>query len=220
MDTVRYLFRHGINDFFDIATENARKILPRHLEPLERRHGASVLSVAAFDFWESPIGPYREVVTSIIVAPLVGPGQRLPKAALYPYQVAVTTRAAREHAIERWRLPHWMQDVEIDFAEKTGSISLAVGVQGREVLAMTVTEHDTHAPVEDLYQVFVEDEGLSDVVMTGRMSEHEAEKGSLVLHEHPFHEALWRDDVEGRAFREQWIRDGVETFHPVRSARI
>jgi hypothetical protein len=219
MDTVRYLFRHGINAFFDIPTENARKILPRHLEPLERRHGSSVLSVAAFDFWESPIGAYREVVTSLIVAPLVLPGQPLPKAALYPYQVAVTTRQAREHAIERWRLPHWMQDVEIDFAEQAGSISLAVGVDGHEVLSMVVTEHDGRAPVEDLYQVFVQDECMSDVVMTGRMSEHEAEKGSLVLRKHPFHDALWRDDVEGVAFREQWIRDGVETFYPVRPAR-
>jgi hypothetical protein len=41
----------------------------------------------------------------IVSPPLVKPGES-PKSAFYPYQVATTTRGARDHAIERWHLPH------------------------------------------------------------------------------------------------------------------
>ena len=33
---------------------------------------------------------------SVIVSPLVKPGERLPKSAFYPYLVGTTTKAARE----------------------------------------------------------------------------------------------------------------------------
>ena len=73
--------------------------------------------MTAFDFTESTVGSYGEVVMSMIVAPLVKPGERLPKSAFYPYLVGTTTKAARDHAIERWHLPHWMEDVEMSWAE-------------------------------------------------------------------------------------------------------
>src|SRR5262245_65777883 len=83
---------------------------------MELHHGTSIFSMTAFDFTQSMVGPYGEVVMSVIVAPLVKPGERLPKSAFYPYLVATTTKAARDHAIERWHLPHWMEDVAIKSA--------------------------------------------------------------------------------------------------------
>jgi len=214
LNTVSYFFSDGINAFFDLPTEHARRLLPRHLEPLERQHGTSILSVAGFDFFDSPIGPYREAVLSIVVAPLVAPSSPVPKAALYPYLVTTTTRSSREHAIERWRLPHWMEDTQIDFVREPGRIMLRVGLDDVEVLRLTVTEHD-FAAASDLYQVFVRDEMMSDVVMSGKFSEHEAEKGSLTLREHRFYGELAVSEVEPLPFREQWIRAGTETFHPL-----
>ena len=116
----RYGYRNAISGFFEFPTENARRILPRHLEPVELHHGTSIFSMTAFDFNESMVGEYGEVVMSVIVSPLVKPGERLPKSAFYPYLVATTTKAAREHAIERWHLPHWMADVEIEFVPAPG----------------------------------------------------------------------------------------------------
>ena len=214
MSTVSYYFTDGINAFFDFPTDNARQILPRHLEPLERHHGTSILSVAAFDFHESPIGPYGEAVLSILVAPHVTRDKPLPKAALYPYLVTTTSRASRDHAIERWRLPHWMDDSEIAFDREAERIRLRVSVSNTEVLRMTVTEH-AFGPVSDLYQVFVQDGYMSDVVMSGDFSEHEEERGSIVFTQHAFHGDLRISEVEPLAFREQWIRRGTETFHPL-----
>ena len=112
-ELTRYGYEHAISGFFEFPTENARRILPSHLEPVELHHGTSIFSMTAFDFTESMVGPYGEVVMSVIVSPLVKPGERLPKSAFYPYLVGTTTKAARDHAIERWHLPHWMEDVEM-----------------------------------------------------------------------------------------------------------
>ena len=88
----RYGYTHAISGFFEFPTENARRILPSHLEPVELHHGTSIFSMTAFDFTESMVGAYGEVVMSVIVAPLVKPGERLPKSAFYPYLVATTTQ--------------------------------------------------------------------------------------------------------------------------------
>ena len=97
----RYGYEHAISGFFEFPTANARRILPAHLEPVELHHGTSIFSLTAFDFNESMVGSYGEVVMSVIVAPLVKPGERLPKSAFYPYLVGTTTKAARDHAIAR-----------------------------------------------------------------------------------------------------------------------
>ena len=94
----RYGYRDAISGFFEFPTDNARRILPPHLEPVELHHGTSIFSLTAFDFTESMVGPYGEVVMAVIVSPLVKPGERLPKSAFYPYRVATTTRAGMSHA--------------------------------------------------------------------------------------------------------------------------
>ena len=68
---------------------------------MEPHHGTSILAITVFDFDESEVGEYGEVVYAVIVPPLVRDG-RLPKSAFFPWQVATTTAAARAHAIERW----------------------------------------------------------------------------------------------------------------------
>ena len=83
-ELTRYGYEHAISGFFEFPTENARRILPSHLEPVELHHGTSIFSMTAFDFTESLVGAYGEVVMSVIVSPLVKPGERLPKSAFYP----------------------------------------------------------------------------------------------------------------------------------------
>ena len=80
----RYGYRDAISGFFEFPTENARRILPRHLEPVELHHGTSIFAMTVFDFTESMVGPYGEAVMAVIVAPLVKPGERLPEVGLLP----------------------------------------------------------------------------------------------------------------------------------------
>jgi hypothetical protein len=213
----RYGYKNAISGFFEFPTENARRILPRHLEPAELHHGTSIFSMTAFDFTESMVGPYGEVVMSVIISPLVKPGERLPKSAFYPYLVATTTKAARDHAIERWHLPHWMADIEMDFVPAPDRLTARVRAEGAPVADLVVTQHEW-APVSHLYQSFMRDNDttwLAHITMQGQQSEHEDEKGSLKLYDHPFNQALDISEVYETPFRELWMRSGVQSFEPL-----
>jgi hypothetical protein len=217
-ELTRYRFREAMSGFFEFPTENARRILPPNLEPVELHHGSSIFSMTVFDFTESMVGAYGEVVMAVIVAPLVKPGHPFPKSAFYPYQVATTTRAAREHAIQRWHLPHWMEDVEIEFDRgQKGRITAHVKADGAPVADMTIHEY-AWSPVSHLYQSFMKDGEaayFAQVTMEGQHSEHEDEKGSIRLHDHPFNKVLSIPDIYETPFREQWMRDGLQTFQPL-----
>ena len=213
----RYGYRNAISGFFEFPTENARRILPRHLEPAELHHGTSIFSMTVFDFDESMVGEYGEAVMSVIVSPLVKPGERLPKSAFYPYLVATTTKAAREHAIARWHLPHWMADVEIDFVPGPGVMTARVRADGQPAAEMTISEHQW-SPVSHLYQSFMKDgDGayLANIVMEGQQSEHEEETGRIQLFDHAFNKDLTISEVYEIPFRELWMREGRQTFDPL-----
>jgi len=213
----RYGYSNAVSGFFEFPTENARRILPRHLEPAELHHGTSIFSMTVFDFTESEVGSYGEVVMSVIVAPLVKPGEKLPKSAFYPYLVATTTQASRDHAIERWHLPHWMEDVGIDFGESDGKRDARVTAGGSPVAELTITEH-SWTPVSHLYQSFMSDDDhswLANITMEGQESEHEEETGRIKLYEHPFNKDLDVSEVYEIPFREIWMKQGVQTFQPL-----
>lgn len=218
MEYTRYGFRNCVGAFFEMPTSDARGLLPSHLQPMEMQHTRSVLSVMAFQFTESMVGAYDELVMAIIVPPLVEPGKPLPKAAFFPFMVATSTEAARLHAIERWRLPHLMKDVVMDFAETDDTMEVQVrDADGEQILDLTVTRHEHH-PVKNMYNMFtVGDDGRfkANIYMEGPHSEHEEEAGGLTLYEHEMTRGLTIDDISEYPFREQWYGTGVQTFEPL-----
>lgn len=216
MVLTRYGFENCVGAFFQMSTADARAILPAHLEPMEIQHTRSVLAVLAFQFTESEVGAYDELVMAIITPPRVDPGKPLPKAAFYPFMVATSTTAAREHAIERWHLPHYMEDLEFDFQEDDGGMRVEVSESGDPIVELTVTRHE-FAPTVNAYHAFTmdEDEGRPykvNIFMDAPHSEHEFERGEMILHEHPMTAALTLPEVETIPFREEWYRAGVQTF--------
>ena len=73
------------------------------------------------------------------------------------------------------------------------------------------------ASVSHLHQSFMKDgeaNYLAQITMEGQHSEHENEKGSVKLYDHPFNKVLSIADVYDVPFREQWMRDGLQTFSP------
>ena len=214
---VQYHFRDAIGGFFEFPTENARAILPPELQPIELHHGSSVLSVMAFDFHDSPVGDYGELILSILVAPRIEPGQPWPRAAFYPFRLGTTTRESREQAIERWHLPHYMQDISIAWERGDGHITIHATDRGQPIVDMTITEHEWSS-VEHRYQAFMnDDEGAysSNIVMAGRFSENEEERGGITIHSHGMAELLDQWDVTTTPFREIWMRSGTQTFYPL-----
>jgi hypothetical protein len=214
---VQYHFRTAVGGFFEIPTANAVKILPAHLQPVEPHHGQSVLSVMAFDFHESMVGAYGELIMSVHVAPRIAPGDKLPRAAFYPYLLGTTTKASREHAIARWHLPHFMQDIELSFDRGPHDIRIAAAQGGKPILDMHLTDYEWEN-VTHRYQCLMHDAAgsyMSTIMMEAPFSESEEEKGSVVVHDHPFNAALDRGGINTTPFREMWMKDGLQTFHPL-----
>jgi hypothetical protein len=214
---VQYHYRDAIGGFFEFPTENARALLPQDLQPIEPHHGSSVLSVMAFDFHDSPVGSYGELILSILTAPRVEPGQPWPRSAFFPFRLATTTRESREHAIERWHLPHYMKDIDLRWDRGDGHVTIHATERGQPIVDMTVTEFEW-SRVEHRYQAFMHDEEgfySSTIVMAGQFSENEEEKGGIVIHTQAMTELLEDWELTTTPFRELWMKNGVQTFHPL-----
>jgi hypothetical protein len=218
MNLTRYGFDCCVGGFFEISTKDARRILPDHLQPVEIQHERSVMAALAFRFSESEVGEYDELVLAVITPPLVESGRALPKAAFFPFMVATSTDASREHAIERWKLPHHPEALDFSFQESDGAMTVVVSDQGEPVVELTVTEHD-FAPVTNPYHCFTSGESVGsegnfkvNIFMDAPHSEHEEEEGELILHPHPMTSMLTLEEVSSFPFREEWYRAGVQTF--------
>jgi hypothetical protein len=214
---VQYHYRDAIGGFFEFPTDNARALLPQDLQPIEPHHGSSVLSVMAFDFHDSPVGSYGELILSIMTAPRVEPGQPWPRSAFFPFRLATTTRESREHAIERWHLPHYMKDIDLRWDRGDGHVTIHATERGQPIVDMTVTEFEW-SRVEHRYQAFMHDEEgfySSTIVMAGKFSENEEEKGGIVIHTQAMTELLEDWELTTTPFRELWMKNGVQTFHPL-----
>jgi len=219
MEYTYYAYRVCVGAYFEMPTADARNLLPPHLEPLEVQHERSILAVTAFHFTESLVGEYYEVVLAVVVPPIVQPGKPLPKAAFFPFMVGTSTEASREHAIERWRLPHYMKDLDIGFTEDGGELTVTVQDEGSPVLEVTVTDHDFETS-RNVYSCFTVDEASRyrvAIFMEAPHAEHEEERGSLTLHEHPMTSGLTIDEVNTYPFREEWYRAGLQTFEQLES---
>ncbi|MDZ7781227.1 MAG: hypothetical protein U5R14_15035 [Gemmatimonadota bacterium] len=214
-----YGFDYCIGGYFEMATSEARKVLPSHLEPLEKQHERSIFAITVFRFTESEVGAYDEVVLAVVVPPMVEPGKPLPKAAMYPFMVGTSTRAAREHAMERWHLPHVMKDLDMDFQESDGTMTVRVRDDATPVLDLVVTEFEFE-PARNQYNVFTidgEERFKVDIYMEAPHSEHEEERGELTLHDHPLLAGLDPLEIERYPFREEWYQKGLQTFEELES---
>ena len=214
MDLTKYGFKNAVGAFFEMPTSDARRILPAHLQPLEVQHQRSILAVTAFQFTESMVGAYDEIVLSVIVPPMVTPNRPLPKAAFYPFTVGVTTESSRRHAIERWHLPHYMSDLQMEFVQTEEELAIKVQDGEAPVLDLTVTDFHPE-PARVLFNAFMmnDDERYRvNIFLDGPHGEHEGESGSLMLYQHTMTEPLTLHEISKVPFREQWFHGGVQTF--------
>lgn len=216
MAFTHYGFRNCAGGFFQMSTANAREILPAHLQPLEAQHTRSVLAVMAFQFNASEVGAYDELVLAIITPPWVAPGEALPKAAFYPFMVATSSDASRRHGTERWHLPHHPRPLDFEFREGGDDIAVRVSEAGVPILGLEVSRYQ-FTPAINAYQAFTVENASGrafkvDLFMRAPHSEHEAETGRLVLHDHELTEQLDLDEIDPIPFREEWYRAGRQTF--------
>lgn len=215
MSVGSYRFNTGVSAFFEMATSDARAVLPEHLEPIEVRHQRSVLSVTAFLFDDSVVGPYTEIMFSVIVPPIVAEWGQHAKAGFYPFVAATSSREARRIKSERFFFPYYRDDIDTQFIETDDRLRIRVFGGGEPIVDMSVTpgawETTTH-----LLQGFMMngDQRLRTTLqISGDYTVHENEGGRMTLFPHAMTGALLREDVSAEPFREHWFKNGTEVFH-------
>jgi hypothetical protein len=241
MTPVLYPFTRAINGCFEVPTSVGQQLIGGALRPVEASYGRSVLAVTLFEFSDSPVGPYQELVFSLFVAPRLGVSARQsgpvagrreplhrpdrdraclrhPHAAVCPIRIASTHDAARRHAIDLWHLPHFMEDIWIDFAESEDRRWMRGTVwSGGEdrILELTVSHSGRWSPTSQLYQSFQRDTSgayMGVLTMEGELSEHEERTGRAEFDRHPFFEGIDLSQIEPEPIREMWMRNGVESY--------
>jgi hypothetical protein len=210
-----YRFHTGVSAFFEMATSDARAVLPSHLEPIEVRHERSVLSVNAFLFDDSVVGPYTEIMFAVIVPPAVASWAEHAKAGLYPFLCATSSDEARRIKAERFHFPYHEQRIDAQFIETTDRLRIRVFGCGSPILDLSVTP-DYWETTTHLLQGFMMNgsERLRTILqISGDYTVHEYERGDMKLFPHPITMDLLRQDVSPYPFREHWFKNGTEVFH-------
>ena len=210
-------FSTGVSALFEMATSDAERILPAHLQPIEVRPQRSILSVTAFHFRESEVGPYAELLLAVVVPPIVGSWERHPKAGFYPFLGATSSEASRQHLRSTLRIPTYAEDIDAQFIERRDRVRVRIQSGGSPVVDVTVTQHEWHPTTHLLQSHMIDgDRRLkADVQISGHYTMHEQERGRLELFPHPMTAALTLDEVAHYPFREHWLKEGFELFHPV-----
>ena len=217
VDDGRYVFSTGVSAFFEMPTSDARRILPEQLQPVEVRHQRSILAVTAFHFKESVVGPYAELMFSVIVPPFPGRWGQHPKAGFYPFLAATSSEESRRHRSEAFRIPHIAEDIDVRFVEAAGALKVSIWSRSGPVIDLTVTQHKWESASHLLHTFMIDGKQRfkANLQISGRYTVHENERGCMTLHHHPMTTALTLEEISPYPFREHWLKEGVELFHPL-----
>jgi hypothetical protein len=214
----RYGFRSALGAFFHADGDALVEVLPANLHPVETHPGLGVVAVTIFDFDESEVGAYRELVVSVVVGPHAPRGARLPDAAFFPIMLATTTEASRAHAAQRWRLPELDRCLAIELdpvdPNRPGPRQARAHDRGELVLALSV-DAQVREPSARRYQCFSAGPDAVhrvEIDIFGPLAEHEDELGELVLGDSELARRLASLIDDPIPFREQCMDSGEQRF--------
>lgn len=210
-------FSTGVSALFEMATADAERILPAHLQPIEVRPQRSILNITAFHFRDSRVGPYAELILSVVVPPLIKGWRRHPKAGFFPFAAATSSRESRALLHETLRIPTHERPIDARFVERAEDVRVQVWSEGDPVVDLTVTQHEWHTSSHLLHSFMMDGTTAlkADVQICGRYTMHEQEAGRLELFPHAITRDLNLPEVSPYPFREHWLKEGYELFHPV-----
>jgi len=211
----KYDFRTGVSAFFEMATSDAEGVLPEYLQPIEVRHQRSVLSVTAFLFDDPEVGPYTELMFSVIVPPQVARWGEHAKAGFFPFLAATSNAPARRQRAERFHFDYLDADIDAQFIETRDRLRVRAWGEGEPIIDFSVTpgawEETSH-----ILQGYTRDGDSrfrTTVQISGTYTVHENEEGTMKVFPHPFTESLLSQEIAPLPFREHWFKDGTEVFH-------
>jgi hypothetical protein len=209
-------FTTGISAFFEMATADAERLLPGHLQPIEIQPQRSILNITVFHFRESDVGPYAELMFTVVVPPVVDQWGKHPKGGFFPFLAATSSEESRHHRSELLRTQYYPGNIDVRFLERPGQVKASVRADDRPVLDLTVTPHVWHSTTHLLHAFMMDGSRRmkADLQISGRYTVHEQERGRMNLHPHPLTEGFGLEEVSRYPFREHWLKEGYELIHP------
>ncbi len=215
MPVGKYCFSTGVSAFFEMATADARGVIPAYLQPIEVRHQRSVLTVTAFLFEDSVVGPYTELMFAVVVPPMVEEWGHHAKAGFFPFLMATSSAEARRLRAERYHFPYSDQDIDAQFIETPERLRVRAWGGGQPIVDFSVTQGAWES-TSHLLQSFAgygKARYRANVQISGQYTVHENERGSMILYPHEFTRAIAPSEVAPYPFREHWLKNGTEVFH-------
>jgi hypothetical protein len=215
MSVGHYAFSTGVSAFFEMATPDAVAVLPSYLQPIEVRHQRSVLAVTAFLFQDTNVGPYTELMFSVIVPPMVAKWGEHAKAGFYPFLAATSSAEARRRRAERFHFKYLDEDIDAQFVETGDRLRVRAFSGGEPLVDFSVTQREWE-DTSHLLQGFTADGDQrfrTTVQISGQYTVHENERGSMTLFPHPVTQPILSDEIPPYPFREHWFKNGTEVFH-------
>jgi hypothetical protein len=210
-----YPFSTGVSAFFEMATPTARALLPSHLQPIEVRHERSILSVTAFLFEDSVVGPYTELMFSVIVPPMVAKWGEHAKGGFFPFLAATSSREARRIKARRFPFPYSDKDIDAQFIETRDRLRVRAFGDGDPIVDFSVTQ-DRWEDTSHILQGFMmngEERLRATLQISSQYTVHENELGTMTLFPHSLTAGLLGEEVTPYPFREHWFKNGTEVFH-------
>lgn len=200
-----------------MATSDARRLLPEHLEPVEITHQRSVLSVTAFLFEDPVAGPHSEVMFSVLVPPTVTRWGRPAKAGFYPFLAATSSEEARRFKAEQFHFPYDERSIDTQFFESDTQLRIRVFGGGAPILDLSITPGKWKRTTRLLHGFMMNGEQRlrTTLDISGDYSMHENEGGNMTLFSHPLTQGLLAHEVSPCPFREHWFKHGTKVFHDV-----
>ena len=210
-----YRFKSGVSAFFEMATADARAVLPDHLEPIEVTHQRSILSVTAFLFDDSVVGPYTELMFSVIVPPMVAEWGQHAKAAFFPFLAATSSAEARRIKSERFHFPYHPENIDAQFIETKEKLRVRVFGGDEPIMDLSVTQGEWETTTHLLQGFMMNgDQRLRTTLqISGEYTVHENEQGEMKLFPHPMTADHFLGEVSESPFRGHWFNNGTEVFH-------
>lgn len=161
----------GITAIFPISYKKAVKLIdsssavPAILWP-----GKATLSITIFDFSESPVGPYKELVFSIPI--LHKPIVNIPllpllfnkffkKFGFHVVDVIQSTKIAIEHGNALTGYPHNNELIDLEFNEDGDKIEVRVKTDTEDILTLTSSKPNKGANYFQTYMTYFDKDGKS-----------------------------------------------------------
>ena len=134
-----------IATYFAVKTSRARNLLPHpNFKPIEIWPGTVMMGIIAFEYHDTPIGPYNEIGISIptifpprFFFPLLSAITMRRKGIMHMYihQLPVTTDISMIGGIYFWNYPKFLS--EITFQDKGNDLEVILKEKGEMILKLT-----------------------------------------------------------------------------------